>query len=106
LAKAFAVQQGIAPPTPLLTRVQRLHPVELGVAGGGALVLIGLGYLVLALERWREAGFGELAHPDGVRIVVPAVTAAALGVQLAFFGFALAVLDFGREIRLKRAPPR
>ena len=53
--------------------------------------------------RWREAGFGELAHPDGVRIVVPAVTAAALGVQLAFTGFALAILDFGREIRLKRA---
>ena len=104
LAKAFAVQQGIAPPTPLLTRVQRLHPVELGIVGGAALVLVGLGYLVLALERWRETGFGELAHPDGVRIVVPAVTAAALGVQLAFFGFALAVLDFGREIRLKRAP--
>ena len=40
---------------------------------------------------------------DGVRIVVPAVTAGALGIQLAFSGFALAVLEFGREIRLKRA---
>ena len=40
---------------------------------------------------------------DSVRIVVPAVTAAAIGIQLAFGGFALAVLEFGRELRLKRA---
>ena len=37
--------------------------------------------------------------------MVPAVTAAALGIQLAFSGFALAMLEFGRELRLKRAGP-
>ena len=54
--------------------------------------------------RWGEADFGELPYPQGVRVVVPAVTLGALGIQLAFSGFALAILDFGREIRLKRAP--
>ena len=56
-------------------------------------------------QRWREAGFGELAPTDSVRIVVPAVTVAAIGIQLAFTGFALAILEFGRELRLKRAQP-
>jgi glycosyltransferase involved in cell wall biosynthesis len=105
LAKAFAVQQGIAPPAPLLTRLRRLRPVELGIAGGAGLVLFGLGYLLVAVEQWREAGFGTLSYPDSLRVVVPAVTALALGIQLAFAGFALAVLDLGREIRLRRAEP-
>jgi glycosyltransferase involved in cell wall biosynthesis len=103
LAKAFAVHQGIAPPTPLLTRLQRLRPVELGIVSGTVLVLLGLGYVLLAVMRWGEADFGELPFAQGVRAVVPAVTLAALGIQLAFSGFALAILEFGREIRLKRA---
>ena len=105
LAKAFAVQQGIAPPSPLLARLRRLRTVELGIAGGAGLVLSGLGYLLVAVEQWREAGFGTLSYPDSLRVVVPAVTALALGIQLAFAGFALAVLDLGREIRLQRAEP-
>ncbi len=105
LAKAAAVQLGIAPPTPLLTRLQGLRTIELGIVSGGLLLLVGLTYALLAVERWRETGFGELAATDSVRIVVPAVTAAAIGVQLAFSGFALAILEFGRELRLKRAQP-
>jgi glycosyltransferase involved in cell wall biosynthesis len=103
LAKAFAVQQGIAPPTPLLTRLQALRPVELGIASGLALIVLGLGYLLVAVHGWAKTGFGELSYPDSLRIVVPAVTFGALGVQLAFAGFALAVLELGREIRLQRA---
>lgn len=103
LAKAFAVHQGLVPSSRILARVRRLHPVELGIAVGAALVLAGFGYLLFAVERWREAGFGDLSYPDSLRVVVPAVTSAALGVQLAFAGFALAVLDLGREIRLKHA---
>lgn len=103
LATAFAVQQGIAPPSPLLTRLQRLHPVEFGIATGGVLILVGALYVLVAFEHWRAVGFGDLPHHESVRIVVPAVTAAALGIQLAFSAFALAVLDLGRELRLKRA---
>ena len=83
----------------------RLPAIELGLALGGLLVLAGLGYLLLAVERWREAGFGPLSYPVSLRTVVPAVTAMALGIQLAFSGCALAVLSLGREIRLRRADP-
>ena len=103
LAKASAVQLGIVPPSPPLSRLQQLRPVELGIGCGLALMLLGLGYLLWALQHWRATGFGELTPNAGVRIVVPAVTAAALGMQFAFSGFALAVLEFGRELRLKRA---
>lgn len=103
LAKAFAVQEGLVPPNRALARLRRLHPVELGVAAGAVLVLAGLGYLLVAVSRWGAVGFGDLSYPDSLRTVVPAVTAAALGVQLAFAGFALAVLDLGREIRLGHA---
>ena len=105
LAKAAAVQLGIAPPTKLLTRLQGLRTIELGIVSGGVMLLVGLTYALVAVARWREAGFGELAPTDSVRIVVPAVTVAAIGIQLAFTGFALAILEFGRELRLKRAQP-
>ena len=75
LAKAAAVQLGIAPPTPLLTRLQGLRTIELGIVSGGVMLLVGLTYALVAVARWREAGFGELAPTDSVRIVVPAVTA-------------------------------
>ena len=103
LAKAAAVQLGVAPPTPLLTRLQRHRTIELGIAAGAVLLLLGLAYALVAVARWRDVGFGDLHPADSVRIVVPAVTAAAIGIQLAFGGFALAVLEFGRELRLKRA---
>lgn len=105
IAKSFAVQQGIAPPTPYINLLQRLHPVEFGIAAGGVLILVGLTYVLTAVAHWRAVGFGDLPYRESVRIVIPAVTAAALGIQLAFSAFALAVLDLGREIRLKRAAP-
>ncbi len=103
LAKAAAVQLGVAPPTPLLARLQSLRTIELGIFAGGFLLFIGLVYALVAVARWRDVGFGDLPPAESVRIVVPAVTAAAVGVQLAFTGFALAILEFGRELRLKRA---
>lgn len=103
LAKAAAVGLGIAPPTPLLARLQGQGPVELGLLAGAILLLIGLGYTLWAVERWREAGFGDLSPDASIRIVVPAVTAVAIGIQLAFSGFVLATIEFGRELRLRRA---
>ena len=60
--------------------------------------------LVIAVAGAAGCSKGDSAEarsPEGSRKRISVV-----GVQLAFFGFALAVLDFGREIRLKRAPPR
>ena len=105
LAKATAVALGIANPTSVLTRLQPHRPVGLGLVGAAILLLVGLAYATGALLHWRKVGFGDLPPHESVRMVVPAVTAAAIGVQLACFGFAIAILQFGRELRLKRAQP-
>jgi hypothetical protein len=76
-----------------------VRPVELGIGTGGVLALIGLGYLLYQVELWRRAGFGDLSYPESLRLVVPAVIAFALGAQLVFAGFTLAVLNLSRQLR-------
>lgn len=102
LAQAFAVGQGLLPPTPVIRAIKRFRPVELGLVAGAALILVGTLWLAWAIELWRRAGFGDLPTAASLRLVVPAVTAFALGVQLMFWGFAMGVLNLSREIRLRR----
>ncbi len=105
LAKLFAVNQGLLPPTAFTGWLRRRRLVELGIGSGGVLALLGLGYLAYEVELWRRAGFGDLSYPESLRIVVPAVTALAVGVQLVFAGFMLALIDLSREIRLRTLDP-
>jgi glycosyltransferase involved in cell wall biosynthesis len=105
LAKLFAVNQGLLPPTAFTSWLRRRRLVELGIGSGGVLALLGLGYLAYEVELWRRAGFGDLSYPESLRIVVPAVTALAVGVQLVFAGFMLALIDLSREIRLRILDP-
>lgn len=101
LAQAFAVNQGLMPPTLLIRRLKRFRPVELGLTLGAALVVIGTLWLAWTVELWRRAGFGDLPTGQSLRLVLPAVTAFAIGVQLVFWGFAMGVLSLSREIRLR-----
>jgi glycosyltransferase involved in cell wall biosynthesis len=99
LAMSFSVREGLLPSTPLIRGLHRVRPVELGIGTGGVLALIGLGYLLYQVELWRRAGFGDLSYPESLRLVVPAVIAFALGAQLVFAGFTLAVLNLSRQLR-------
>jgi Glycosyl transferase family 2 len=105
IAAMFAVNQGLLPPTRLTALLRRHRPVESGIGAGGLLALLGLLHLGHEAEQWRRAGFGDLSYPESLRAVVPAVVALALGAQLVFAGFALAVLDLSREIRLRVGGP-
>ena len=71
--------------------------VEWGLLAGFGLILTGVAGLLGAVFYWRAAGFGDLPTEQSLRIVIPAVTAIALGVQFMFSGFALAVL--GLKVR-------
>jgi hypothetical protein len=105
IAAMFAVNQGLLPPSRLTALLRRHRPVESGIAAGGLLALLGLLHLGYEADQWRRAGFGDLSYPESLRAVVPAVVALALGAQLVFAGFALAVLDLSREIRLRIGGP-
>ena len=99
--KTFAVLTGLLRPDPRITRLLKAQPVEWGVGIGLMLLVFGLGYLVFAVIRWKDVGFGNLSYSDSLRIVIPGVTAMALGAQSIFSGFALAVLGLARNIRRK-----
>lgn len=96
-AKAFAVRFGILPPDRRITRILRSQPVEMGIGGGLVLSLLGLGYLIAAVLYWKEVSFGDLPYGESLRIVIPAITAIALGMQSVFSGFVLAMLNLPRK---------
>lgn len=97
--KTFAVRAGLLQPDPRITWLLNAQPVEWGVSVGLILLLLGTGYLVYSVLQWQEVGFGSLSYPESLRIVIPGVTAVALGVQCIFSGFALAVLGLERRMR-------
>lgn len=95
--KAYAVKTGLLPPDKRISRIMKAQPVELGIAGGILLSVIGLAYLLSAVLFWRDVGFGDLPYSESLRIVIPSVTVIALGVQCIFFGFVLAIIDLPRK---------
>jgi hypothetical protein len=96
--KLFAVHQGLLPPNEKASKLLRSQPVELGIGLGFLALLVGVGYLFGAFVVWAEVDFGQLSYPQSLRIVIPAVTAIALGVQAIFSGFALAILELSHEV--------
>lgn len=95
--KSFAVRFGILPPDEKMSFILRSHTVEIGIVGGILLSLLGLGYLGSAVMYWQNAGFGDLPYAESLRIVIPAVTAIALGIQSLFGGFLLEILNLPRR---------
>jgi hypothetical protein len=95
--KAFAVHFGILPSDKRITFILNSNTVEIGIVGGLLLSLLGLGYLVAAVIYWQGVSFGDLPYAESLRIVIPAVTALALGMQSVFGGFLLAILNLPRR---------
>jgi hypothetical protein len=71
--------------------------LEVGITAGVILSLSGLGLLLWAVHYWKELGFGPMSYPEGLRLVIPAVTILTLGVQIIFLSFFLSVLGMRRK---------
>lgn len=96
-AKAYATSVGLLTPDPRIEQLFRAPYLELATLAGAVLVLMGLGYLGLATLVWQKSNFGPLSYGESLRQVIPGVTAMALGAQLLFSGFALAVIGIMRR---------
>ena len=59
---------------------------------GGILILTGFCGSVLAFLHWKQLNFGPLDPAQTFRLVVPSLLLAALGAQVIFSSFFLAVL--------------
>jgi glycosyltransferase involved in cell wall biosynthesis len=91
--KAYAIEARLVPKDVRFARWMRYMQLERGIAVGAVLLLAGLVDTGFAVHHWSEAGFGALDPESAVRAVVPAAVAMALGVQVIFGSFVLAVLQ-------------
>jgi len=95
--KVFAITEGLLPRDARLDRLFRTITLEVGITIGVLFTLGGLAGSVYALDAWRARGFGTLDAVVTMRTVIPAATAAALGLQIVLSSFFLSVLGLGRR---------
>lgn len=87
VAREYAVARGLLPASQGSTLgIERLS-LEGWLIGGGVLAAMGLAAIATAVAVWGGQGFGPLEGSAVLRLVIPGVTAAALGVQFVFAGF-------------------
>jgi len=96
-AKVFAISEGLLPEDPRLEKFFRFVTLETGLLVGSALVVIGLVGSLYAVSDWGASHFGPLDSSHGLRMVIPSVTALALGGQVILSSFFLGVLKMRRK---------
>src|ERR1700674_4751967 len=70
--KIFAIRAGFHPPYPPLESISRYVTLEIGLAAGALMVLVGVVALILAVASWGSVGFGSLNPSLTMREVIPA----------------------------------
>lgn len=91
-ARIFALNQGFLPPSRRLRFFESVFTLERGIWAGVVLGALGFAGLLHAVWIWRAAGFGQLPTAETLRLVIPATTGIASGVQLIFGSFLLGLL--------------
>ncbi len=95
--KTFAISEGLLPRDRRLEKLMSYFSLETGLMSGCALVVLGTLISAYAVWVWEGRSFGELDPSHTMRIVIPAVTSLALGLQLIFSSFFLSVLKLKRR---------
>src|SRR6202521_2272487 len=95
--KIFAIRAGFHPPYPPLESISRYVTLEIGLAAGALMVLVGVVALILAVASWGSVGFGILNPSLTMREVIPAVVLLALGTQTVFASFFISILSIDRS---------
>lgn len=95
-SKIFAINSGLLPEDPRIRRLVNAPSLELGIITGLTLILCGLAASAYAVGLWGSASFGPLDTRVSLRVVIPAVTALILGVQIVMSSFFISVLGLRR----------
>jgi hypothetical protein len=96
-AKILGITQGLLPDDPRLDAAFRYIKLETGLIVGVLLVFAGLSASVFAVAHWYSTGFGTLDPARMERIVVPAVAALTLGIEVILASFFLSLLGLTRR---------
>ena len=101
LSRVFAIQEKLYPATDRARRLLRRMDLETGLVVGGILLLAGLALAIYTVAFWRRQQFGPLELRAVARLVIPAATSMALGVELMLFSFFLSTLG----LSVRHHPP-
>lgn len=95
--KVFAITEGLLPEDPRLKTLFNYIKLETGILAGALLLVAGIGLSVYALSFWSATSFGPLDPSRTLRLVIPAVTLIALGLQTVLSSFFLSILGLERH---------
>jgi glycosyltransferase involved in cell wall biosynthesis len=95
--KVFAITEGLLPEDPRLKTLFDYIKLETGILAGALLLLAGIGLSAYALSFWSATSFGPLDPSRTLRLVIPAVTLIALGLQTVLSSFFLSILGLERH---------
>jgi len=93
----FAITEGLLPEDPRLKTLFRYIKLETGILAGALLFVAGIGLSIYALDLWSSTSFGPLDPSRTLRLVIPAVTLIALGLQTVLSSFFLSILGLERH---------
>jgi glycosyltransferase involved in cell wall biosynthesis len=96
-SKTFAINEGLLPEDPKLARLFQLVNLERGLILASAALCVGVALLLMAVNAWREVGFGSMDYPRTMRLVVPGATLTALGFQTVLSSFFVSMLGMKRK---------
>lgn len=95
--RVYAVGAGLLPERDGLTRWLERLSLERVLVAGIVLALAGIAGSIVAVAVWGSESFGGLDPAETMRIVIPSVTAVAIGAELVFGAFVLGVLGLPRR---------
>ena len=93
VASKYAVSTGFIPVSQRLESLLDALHLEKLLLAAGAIVLLGLGGAFYCVLQWERAGFGDLRYAAFAHILMLSLTAAVVGVQLAFSALLSAVIS-------------
>jgi hypothetical protein len=96
VTRAYAARLDLLPRSPRLERLLDRVTLEWGVVLGAVLGLAGMAVFVVALLRWRAAGFGEL-RVDDMRVPLAGMVLVITGGQCVMVSFMLSLTRVGES---------
>ncbi len=96
-ARVYAVSAGLLPESDGLARWLRRVSLETVLGIGLLLIVVGIIGSIVAVSVWGSESFGSLDPSDTMRIVIPSITAAAVGAEFVFASFVIGLLALPRR---------
>jgi glycosyltransferase involved in cell wall biosynthesis len=96
-ARVYAFTEGLLPHDKALERLFKTFTLEVGLAAGAVLLILGFGGALYAVARWSAAGFGMLDARETLRTAIPSAAAICLGGQVVLTSFLLSFLGLRKR---------